>query len=409
MTVVHTSDWHLGAKLHEQDRAEDHAAFLKDLKTLMQNRCADVLLITGDVFDVRQPGPAAQALYYDFLAAMDECPTCRKVIVTAGNHDSASLLAASGLALKRIGVEVVAKASDDVSKEIVVLPGPGGAPELVVAAVPFMNDGELSNFARAAGVEEGTTGEKLAAGFKAHYAAVLEAAKAAAKGAPVVVTGHCTVSGATVSDARSERGRTIGGLESYQGEAFGGADYVALGHLHIPQDVNGDAKVSYCGSPLHMSFSEAGQVKRVNIVSFQGEPGAWKAEVGRCELPEYTPLKVLEGSPESVRTALLELKAANPGRVYVAVRVTEGEGELASFWNEVSSIAQDTELRVLVKENARVHAVPGSGIAAASEKTLSAMTPIEVATLRINEESDLTEEERAEYVAMVQEAIGGVE
>lgn len=408
MTILHTSDWHLGAKLHEQDRAEDQAAFLNDLRALMQSQSADVLLISGDVFDMRQPSSAAQALYYDFLAAMDECSTCKKVIVTAGNHDSASLLAASGLALKRIGVEVVSKASEDVAKEIVVLPGSDGDPELVVAAVPFMNDGELYNFARAAGIEAETMQEKLAAGFRAHYAAVIAAAKEKAKGAPVVVTGHCMVSGAMVSDKRSERGRETGGLETHQGEAFDGADYVALGHLHIPQCVKGVANVAYCGSPLPMSFAEAGQGKQVNLVSFRGEAGEWRAEVKALELPAYTPLKMLEGATDAVRAALLELKASNPEKVYVSVRVTDGEGELASFWKEVDSIAQDTGIRVLVKENARPHAVVGSGIAAASEKTLSAMTPLEVATLRINEETDLTEEERAEYMAMVKEAIGGV-
>ena len=128
MRIIHTSDWHLGAKLHEQDRAEDQAAFLSDLRALMQSHGAEVLLISGDVFDLRQPASSAQALYYDFLAAMDECPTCKKVIVTAGNHDSASLLAASGLALKRIGVEVVSRASEDVSKEIIVLRGSEGKP-----------------------------------------------------------------------------------------------------------------------------------------------------------------------------------------------------------------------------------------------------------------------------------------
>ena len=408
MTIIHTSDWHLGAKLHEQDRAEDQAAFLSDLRALMQSHGAEVLLISGDVFDLRQPASSAQALYYDFLAAMDECPTCKKVIVTAGNHDSASLLAASGLALKRIGVEVVSRASEDVSKEIIVLRGSEGKPELVVAAVPFMNDGELYNFARAAGVEAETTKEKLAAGFKAHYASAIAAARQIAKGAPVVVTGHCVVSGAMVSDKPSERGRETGGLESYQGDAFDGADYVALGHLHIPQFVKGFSNVAYSGSPLPMSFAESGKIKQVNLISFHGEPGAWNADVKALDLPSYTSLEILEGSTDAVRDALLELKASNPEKIYVSVRVTEGNGELAPFWSEIDSIAQNTGIRILVKENARPRAAVGSGIAAASEKTLSVMTPLEVATLRINEESDLTEEERAEYVAMVREAIGGI-
>lgn len=211
-----------------------------------------------------------------------------------------------------------------------------------------------------------------------------------------------------VSDKPSERGRETGGLESYQGDAFDGADYVALGHLHIPQFVKGFSNVAYSGSPLPMSFAESGKIKQVNLISFHGKPGAWNADVKALDLPSYTSLEILEGSTDAVRDALLELKASNPEKIYVSVRVTEGNGELAPFWSEIDSIAQNTGIRILVKENARPRAAVGSGIAAASEKTLSVMTPLEVATLRINEESDLTEEERAEYVAMVREAIGGI-
>ena len=407
MTVVHTSDWHLGAKLHDQDRADEHAKFLETLVAIVQSEGADAVVISGDIFDMRQPGPVAQALYYDFLAEIDKCETCKRVIVTAGNHDSASMLAAAGQALKRIGVEVVAKANEDVSRELVVLPKDDGTPGLVVAAVPFMNDGELSNFARAAGVEAGTTAEKLAAGFKAHYQAVLSAAQDVAQGAPILVTGHCTVAGATVSDARSERGRTVGGLDAFEGGAFEGADYVALGHLHIPQMVNGDGRVAYCGSPLQMSFSEVDQQKYVNIIRF-GEKAGDEIEVLIAPIDETVPLKQFEGTTQSIRAMIVALIAEKPEKVYLSIRVTEGEGELAGFWSDVDAMVQGTGIRVLLKENARPHVVIGTGLAAASEKELSAMTPMEVATLRINEETDLSQEERDGYVKMVEKVIGEV-
>lgn len=404
MTVVHTSDWHLGAKLHDQDRADEHAEFLKSLVSIVQSEGADAVVISGDVFDMRQPGPAAQALYYDFLAAIDQCPTCKRVIVTAGNHDSSSMLSAAGRALKRIGVEVVAKASEDVSKELVVLTKEDGTPGLVVAAVPFMNSGELSNFARAASVEANTTAEKLAGGFKAHYQSVLAAAKDAAQGAPILAMGHCAVAGAKVSDTRSERGRTVGGLEEFEGGAFEGADYVALGHLHIPQLVNGDGRVAYCGSPLQMSFSEVDERKYVNIVRF-GETAGAGMEVVAAPIDATVPLKQFEGTTKSIGEMIRALIEEKPEKVYLSIRVTEGEGELAGFWHDVDAKVQGTGIRVLLKENARPHAVVGTGLAAASERELSAMTPLEVATLRINEETDLSQEERDGYVKMVEKVV----
>jgi len=408
MTIVHTSDWHLGGKLHEQDRAAEHAGFLRELAAIVEEEKADAVIVSGDVFDLRQPSPAAQALYYDFLAEIDRSTSCRKVVVTAGNHDSASMLAAAGQALRRLGVEVIAKAGEDVEKEVVVLAKADGTPGLVVAAVPFMSDGELSNFARAAGIVAETTGEKLAGGFKAHYQAVLSAAREVAAGAPVVAVGHCTVAGAKVSDARSERGRQVGGLDAFGGGAFDGADYVALGHLHIPQSVGGsDGRIAYCGSPLQMSFSEVGQQKYVNVVRF-GEKAGDAVEIGRRPVAATVPLKQFEGSAEAIRAQLVELIAAQQPQVFLSLRVTEGEGELAPFWSEVDTMVQGTGIRVLLKENARPRVKAGSGIAAAAEKSLSALTPLEVATLRINEESDLGAEERAEYVKMVQSVIGEV-
>ncbi len=403
MTVIHTSDWHLGAKLHEQDRAEEHRQFLKALAALVEAESADAVVVSGDVFDVRQPGPAAQSLYYDFLASLDACKTCRKVVVTAGNHDSASLLAASGPVLKRLGVEVVAKASEDVSKELVVLTKADGSPALVVAAVPFMNDGELSNFARAAGVEAPDAAARVAAGFQTHYQAVLAAAHDAAQGAPVLVTGHCAVAGAAPSDARSERGRSVGGLDAFDGGAFAGADYVALGHYHIPQSVGDSGRVFYCGSPLQMSFSEAGQQKFVNVVRF-GEKAGDAIAVKPVPLAVPVPLVKLEGATEGVREQLKALvEKGQPA--YVNVRVTEGEGELAGFWNEVDAMAAAASgVRVLLKENARPREKLGAGLAAAPEQDLAALTPRDIAELRLGEE-DLNEQEKAEYVKMVEEVI----
>ena len=408
MTVIHTSDWHLGAKLHEQDRAEEHAQFLSSLVSIIEQEQAEALVISGDIFDMRQPGPAAQALYYNFLADVDRCVCCKKVIVTAGNHDSSSMLAAAGQALKRLGVEVVAKASEDVSKEVIVLEKPDGSPALVIAAVPFMNDGELSNLARAAGIEAETTADKLAGGFKLHYQAVIAAAKEKAQGAPILVTGHCTVAGAKVSDSRSERGRTVGGLEAYEDGAFDGADYVALGHLHIPQQIGNTNRIAYCGSPLQMSFSEVDQEKYVNIVKF-GEKSGDPIDFAVAPIDANVPLKQFDGSVETIRAMVIALIADKPEKVYLSIRVTEGEGELAGFWSEIDAMIQGTGIRLLLKENARPHAPLGAGLAAAPEQQLSAMSPLQVATLRINEETDLSQEEREGYIQMVEKVIGEVE
>lgn len=405
MKIIHTSDWHLGAKLHDQDRGNDHSAFLGFLLKVLEAERPDALVISGDVFDTRQPTPAAQTLYYDFIADVAAAQSCGRIVVTAGNHDSPSMLSAADNVLKRLKVDVISRVQPNPEDELCVVRDDVGQVGLVIAAVPFMNDGELVNIARNAGDKSEVPSERLAAGFATHYRGMIDAAKAVANDAPIVAVGHCMVSGAKVSDERSERGRQIGGLDSYDGGAFAGADYVALGHLHIPQSVGGNEFIRYSGSPLAMSFSEVGVAKSVTVVDFNGS----SASVREIPVPEFTPLRVFEGGADSIRHAITDLAASKPELVYASVRVTEGEGELAQFWGELDSIVQGSGVRILLKENARPRVNPGSGLAAASEKTLSAMTPLEVATLRINEESDLTPEERDEYVKMVEKVIGGLE
>ncbi|MGN0886216.1 MAG: exonuclease subunit SbcD [Candidatus Spyradenecus sp.] len=408
MRILHTSDWHLGARLHEQERFAEHRQFLADLVAIAEREAVEVLLVAGDVFDTRQPSASAQALYFDFLAEMARRTPCRKMIVTAGNHDSASQLAAARPVLSRLGIEVVANASAEVSGEVIVVPRADGQPGLAVAAVPFMSESELANLARQHGqAVEGELHVRAAAGFRAHYAAVIAAARAASAGAPVVVMGHCTVVGAQVSDERSERGRAIGGVDAQAVSAFAGADYVALGHLHIAQRVGGAEAIRYSGSPLAMSFAEAAQAKQVLVVDLGGRAGA-PVTVRPVALSAPIPLWTLSGTAEAVQRALETLVAehgAEPG--YVAARVTEGVGELLAFWPALDALVEGSSLKLLLKEDVREQTWRRSALLAArAGRTLREMTPLEVAKMRLAEETTLSEAERERYCKMVEAVIG---
>lgn len=407
MKILHTSDWHLGARLHEQERIAEHRQFLAELVAIAEREAVEALLVAGDVFDTRQPSASAQALYFDFLAEMAKRTVCRKIIVTAGNHDSASQLAAARPVLSRLGIEVVVNASAEVSGEVIVVPRADGRPGVAVAAVPFMSESELANLARQHGqTVEGELHARAAAGFGAHYAAVIAAARAAGAGAPVVAMGHCTVAGAHVSDERSERGRAIGGVDAQAVSAFAGADYVALGHLHIAQCVGEQETRRYSGSPLAMSFAEAAQAKQVLVVEL-GERAGEPVTVRPVALTAPIPLWTLSGTAEAVQTALSALVAEHGAEVgYVAARVTEGEGELLAFWPALDGLVEGSALKLLLKEDARPQvrlrsALMDGGVG----RTLREMTPLEVAKMRLAEETTLSEAERERYGKMVEEVI----
>lgn len=407
MRIIHTSDWHLGARLHEQERLTEHRQFLEELVAIVEREGAEALLVAGDIFDTRQPSASAQALYFDFLAKMAKRTACRKIIVTAGNHDSASQLSAARPVLSRLGIEVVANASAEVAGEVIVVPRADGQPAVAVAAVPFMSEGELANLARQHGqAVEGELRERAAAGFRAHYAAVIAAAREAGAGAPVVAMGHCTVAGAQLSDERSERGRAIGGVDAQPASAFAGADYVALGHLHIAQAVGGAETVRYSGAPLAMSFAEAAQPKQVLVVEL-GERAGEAVTVRAVELAAPLPLWTLSGTAEAVQAALTELVAEHGAEVgYVAARVTEGEGELLAFWLALDALVAGSALKLLLKEDLRPQVRLRSALMeGGAGRTLREMTPLEVAKMRLAEETKLSEAERERYGKMVEEVI----
>jgi exonuclease SbcD len=260
MRLLHTADWHLGARLIERDRLAEHAAFVDWLIDTLRTEKIGALLLSGDVFDAANPPQEAVALYFDFLKRLADLKTV-KAIITGGNHDSASHLNAPRDLLRRFDVHVFGHAGENNLVDL------GGA---VVAAVPFLRERDLRQ--AAAGETLATVHEQVRAAIRAHYAAQLAACRDLAKGGPVIAMGHLTVLGATTSD--SERDIHIGNLGSVGADIFEGFDYTALGHLHRPQKVAGHETIRYSGSPIPLSFSEAGDAKSVVILDLQNHSPA---------------------------------------------------------------------------------------------------------------------------------------
>ena len=254
MRILHTADWHLGARLVERDRLPEHAAFLDWLIDTLRTEKIDALLVSGDIFDAANPPQDAVALYFDFLKRLADLKTV-KAVITGGNHDSASHLNAPRELLRRFEVHVFGHAGDNVVDL-------GGA---VVAAMPFLRERDLRE--AAAGETMTAVHEQVRAAIRAHYTAQLAACRAIANGRPVIAMGHLTVLGATTSD--SERDIHIGNLGAVGADLFDGFDYTALGHLHRPQRVAGIDTIRYSGSPIALSFSEAADAKSVVVIDTQ--------------------------------------------------------------------------------------------------------------------------------------------
>lgn len=405
--LLHTSDWHLGARLHERDRSDDQRRFLAFLRDAVAEERPDALVVAGDIFDVRQPTATAQRLYYDFLADAVRDGCCKSIVIISGNHDSAQLLAAPDRLLVRLGVRVVTGYGVEGADEVVAVGDGRGGCALAIAAVPFMSDAALANSARvcegSGGADLPTLARRVADGFRIRYAAAIGEARRLADSAPIVAMGHCTVTGAQLSDQRSERGRQIGGLDERDAGAFAGADYVALGHLHVPQTLGEGGRVRYCGSPLPMSFAEAESRKSISVVEF-GERSGDAVRLREIAVPEFTPLRVIEGAQEEIREKLLALSASASSPVLAALKVTGGDGDMAAFVGSARAVATGSHVEILQIEDARPRTATAAQVLRDETQTLEALAPHDVGMMRLADEH-LSQDELAVYSAMLSDVI----
>ncbi len=307
MRLLHSADWHLGKALFGKKRDTEHEAFLRWLTGEVKREQVDVLLIAGDVFDTTAPPHRAQELYYQFLVGL-QATSVRHVVVVGGNHDSAAFLEAPGPLLKILNIHVTALYTEP-ANEVLVLSDPEGVPEAVVGTVPYLRERDLRWQESGETINEKE--ERLKAAVAEHYAQVVRAAQQARLAAeqksqreiPLILTGHLFTSGGVTAEGDGVRELYVGTLGHVGPAIFTGADYTALGHLHVPQEV-GSPLVRYSGSPLPMGFGEADQQKSVCLVNFEGR----SAQVSLLVVPTFQKLQSLRGDLPTLLTALTELR-----------------------------------------------------------------------------------------------------
>jgi len=321
MILLHTADWHLGARLVERDRLPEHAAFLDWLLEIVKSEKVDALLLSGDVFDAANPPQEAVALYYDFIRRIADLKSVR-MIITGGNHDSASHLNAPRDLLQRFQVHVFGQAVAPSAATIDLV-------EVVVGAVPFLRERDLRQ--AVAGESMGDAQTQVKTAIQRHYSRQLLACQAIAKGRPIIAMGHLTVLGSSHSD--SERDIHVGNLGAVGAEIFSGFDYTALGHLHRAQKVAGLEAVRYSGSPIPLSFSEAGDEKSVVLL----QAGAQRIEDIRT-LP--IPISRLLVRPSADLAELEETLAKVPSGAWAEVTVKMEQPE-ADLERQVRTLAAE--------------------------------------------------------------------
>jgi exonuclease SbcD len=299
LKVLHTADWHLGKRLQNQDLSSYQAAFLEWLVSYIQGHEIDVLLLSGDVFDLANPPSRARELYYQSLHQLSR--TGVQMVITGGNHDSPAVLNAPRELLSTLGIHVFGRLRPDWSEHLVPL-GPPAAPQAVVAAVPFLRDSELPHLAPGQNYPERAAA--LRAGLQEVYHHLAREAQHRYPGLPLLGMGHLYAAGAHTS--ASEREIQIGNQAAVSADIFPPAyQYLALGHIHRPQAA-GAAHLRYAGSPVPLSFSERQDTKQVRV--WAGGPNV-PPQHQEVPLPAWIKLRRLQGTWPEVRQKLREMSS----------------------------------------------------------------------------------------------------
>lgn len=247
--LLHTSDWHIGRRFHQVDLLDQQVAFGEWLVDVVRAEAIDGVLVAGDLFDRATPsGDAVEALDHVLGMLLDTGAT---VVAISGNHDSAERLNFGSRAMRSAGLHIRAerRSVHDIGAPVEIV-GRSGA-SVHVLPVPYLDPHRVVDIGDVARTHDAV----LRTVVRSRIEHLADPARS-------IAMAHTFATGGTAS--KSERDLAVGGSSATGLDMFDGFGYVALGHLHRPQRLDGD-RIVYSGSPIAYSFSEEHD-KSVRIV-----------------------------------------------------------------------------------------------------------------------------------------------
>lgn len=381
MRILHTSDWHLGRTFHGASLLDEQEEAVARIVAIARERSVELVVIAGDLFDRAIPPAPAVALLDRALAELHA--TGAHVVAISGNHDSPTRIGVNDRLLNQMGVAVRGDVSRLCEPLLIQDPADGGPPVAVyllpylepvsaIAALAPAPADDPVDAAEADDADAGAAGPAVRRRATHHEVTELatdqmRAHLATLQGARSVLVAHTFVAGGSASE--SERDLSVGNIDVVGLHALRGFQYVALGHLHGPQSLDGE-RVAYSGTPLPYSFSEEHHTKSVRVVDLAPD-GSLTVEVVPLEVGRK--LATLEGPLQD----LLDDPALAPAeQARVRVRLTDEHLPVHAMARLRSRFPHTVELR---HEPAGAGPVGTAGIASAA--TIDQLAPLDLALL----------------------------
>lgn len=268
MKLMHVGDLHLGKSLGDFDLTEDQEYLLDQLLGIVEKQSVDAVLIAGDVYDKAIPSEAATRMLDYFLSNLAKQNVY--VYMVSGNHDSDERLNYGSNLFETNHIFISTKYDGNLYKQTLKI----GKDEADIYLLPFVKASQVRHFLPDAKIES----------YDDAVRAILEKADIDESRNNVLVA-HQFVMGKSedpeLSGSESLGTQSVGTVEKIGYDCFDQFDYVALGHIHSPQQV-GRKEVRYSGSPLKYSLSEVNNEKSVSLITVSGK--------GKVEI-ELMPIK----------------------------------------------------------------------------------------------------------------------
>ena len=251
MKLLHLADLHLGKVVRGFSMLEDQRYLLRQIVETAKSEAVDVVLIAGDVYDKHFPSEEAVALLDDFLSELRTCGL--RIMMIAGNHDSRVRLQFGHRLFCEEGVHIVGSLEESILP--ITLNDAYGP--ICFYLLPYVKPAYVRAFL-----------DQEIKGYPEALDAMIAAMNIDSSRRNVLVA-HQFVRGASTCDSESAL-ESVGGLDEVSADSFDAFDYVALGHLHSPQQIQRPT-LRYGGSPLKYSLSEARQKKQMVLVELRGK------------------------------------------------------------------------------------------------------------------------------------------
>jgi len=378
MKILHTADWHLGHRLHEQSQNEEQKLFLEWLENHINDNKIDILLISGDIFDTGTPSSQSLKMYYDFLVKLTST-NCKHIIVTGGNHDSPGTINAPKALLNALSIKVVGRSSDEVADEIFKLTI--GNEEIIIAAVPYLRDQDIRR------AVAGETFDEISDRYKQalinHYTLAAAYCKTIkTENTPVIAMGHLFAVGGSISD--SEQNIYVGNLGHIGAKDFPDIfDYIALGHLHRAQIIGGKEHIRYSGSPNILSFSEINYDKKVVIINTK------KNQISKIDeiiVPRFREILQVTGVLEDCIIKLNNIITNKYGLTPWVEVVLDNKTKAAIGSSEIHKAAENLQIEVLKVTLKNQQKIEGLEQLIEKTKHIKELLPIDVFEMKCKEQ-----------------------